>query len=120
MKKNRYRHRVEILRRRQSAAGSGGYGADEYEKIGEASCEIRDESEGVYAAAESARIEHVKTFAMRAREICSDDLLRWKGECYCVRRVDEYLHKGREIRVRASLSRSRYTVRGEANGKDND
>ena len=59
MKKNRYRHRVEILRRRQSAAGSGGYGADEYEKIGEASCEIRDESEGEYAAAESARIEHV-------------------------------------------------------------
>lgn len=113
MSRNKYRHRVEILRRVDGADGSGGYGLDEYEKIGETSCEIRDESETEYAAAESAHVEHVVTFTMREREIRRDDLLRWKGQSYCVQRTDRYLHAGREIRVRASLSTSRYTVKGE-------
>lgn len=117
MSRNKYRHRVEILRRVERSSGSGGYALDEYEKIGETSCEVRDESEAEYAAAESARIEHVKTFAMRQREIREDDMLRWKGGSYRVRRVDRFDNNGREIRVRASLSRSRYSVKGEGDGE---
>ena len=117
MSRNRYRHRVEILRRVADSAASGGYRLDEYEKIGETSCEVRDESEAEYAAAESARIEHVKTFAMRQREIRDDDLIRWRGESYRVRRIDRYDNNGREIRVRASRSKSRFSVKGEDDGE---
>ena len=119
MSRNKYRHRVEILRRIEGG-GSGGYGEDEYMVIGITSCEIRDESETEYAAAESAQIEHIKTFCMRARDVRSDDLLRWNREAYAVRRVDAYLNNGREIRVRAAHSASRYTVRGEPYGTNPD
>ena len=119
MNRNKYRHRVEILRRVKDD-GAGGYAAETYEKIGETSCQLRDESETEYAAAESARIEHVTTFCMRARDIRSDDMLRYRGEGYAVRRVDAYDHGGREIRVRASLVKSRYTVKGETYGAADD
>ena len=110
MGRERYRSRVQILRR--SGATGGGYVPETYTVIAETSCEVRDESEAEYAAAESASIQHVKTFAMRARDIRDDDVLRYAGEDYDVRRVDRYTHDGREIRVRASRSTSRYSVEG--------
>ena len=112
MSREKYRHRVEILRRPQDSDGSGGYGEDEYEKIGETSCEVRDESPAEFAAAESAGIEHVRMFTMRRRRILEDDLLVWDGIAHRVRKVDGYLNLGREIRVRASVSGSRYSVVG--------
>lgn len=101
---------MEILRRLGSSGG--GYDREVYSVIAATSCEVRDESEAEYAAAESASIEHVKTFCMRARDIRDDDVLRYAGECYSVRRVDRFDHRGREIRVRASRSASRYSVEG--------
>lgn len=109
MGRTAYRERVIILRR---SDGQGGYSGDGYRPVGETSCCVRDESEAEFAAAESARIEHVKTFAMRAREIRDDDVLRWRGDDYNVRRVDRFDHRGGEIRVRASRSASRYTLEG--------
>lgn len=110
MGRERYRSRVQILRR--SGATGGGYVPETYTVIAETSCEVRDESEAEYAAAESARIQHVKTFSMRARDIRDDDVLRFLGEDYDVQRVDRFDHGGREIRVRASRSASRYSVEG--------
>lgn len=112
MSRAKYRHRVEILRRPEDSEDAGGYGEDEYEKIGETSCEVRDESPAEFAAAESAGIEHVRTFTMRKRKILEDDLLIWDGTPHRVRTVDGYLNQGREIRVRASATKSRYSVRG--------
>lgn len=113
MSRNKYRQRVEILRRPQGSESRGGYAPDEYEKIGETSCEVRDESPAEFAAAESAGIEHVRTFTMRARKILADDLLIWDGQAHAVTRNDGVTHLGREIRVRASAFTSRYSVRGE-------
>lgn len=113
MSRTKYRHRVEILRRPEGTESKGGYGADEYEKIGETSCEVRDESPAEFAAAESAGIEHVRTFTMRTREIRADDLLVWDGQAHAVQRNDGVKHLGREIRVRASTFKSRYSVKGE-------
>lgn len=112
MSRAKYRHRVEILRRPQDSEDAGGYGEDEYEKIGETSCEVRDESPAEFATAESAGIEHMRTFTMRTRKILEDDLLIWDGTPHRVRTVDGYLNQGREIRVRASATKSRYSVRG--------
>lgn len=112
MSRNRYRHRVAILRRIEDAGGSGGYAPEAYEKIGETSCGVRDESETEYAAAESARLAHTVTFTMRERDIRRDDALVFRGETYMVARVDRYQRDGREIRVRASITRSRYSVKG--------
>lgn len=112
MSRAKYRHRVEILRRPQDSEDAGGYGEDEYEKIGETSCEVRDESPAEFATAESAGIEHMRTFTMRKRLILEDDLLIWDGTAHRVRTVDGYLNQGREIRVRASATKSRYSVRG--------
>lgn len=111
MSRNRYRHKVRILRRDPDNPG-GGHVPPGYLPLAETSCEIRDETETEFAAAESARVEHVKTFTMRARDIRSDDILVWMGEAYRVRRVDGVFNNGREIRVRASLTKSRYTVKG--------
>ena len=113
MSREEYRHKVEILRRPQDSKGAGGYGEDEYETIGQTSCKVRDESPAEYATAESAGIEHMRTFTMRARKILEDDLLVWNGIAHRVRKVDGYLNLGREISVRASVSGSRYSVRGE-------
>lgn len=113
MGREKYRHRVEILRRPPETTDAGGYGEDEYEKVGETSCEVRDESPAEYATAESAGIEHVRTFTMRKRRILEDDLLIWDGITHRVRTVDGYLNQGREITVRASVSKSRYSVRGQ-------
>lgn len=113
MSREKYRHKVEILRRPTDATGAGGYGEDEYEKVGETSCEVRDESPAEFATAESAGIEHMRTFTMRARRILEDDVLVWGGIAHRVRHVDGYLNKGREIRVRASVSTSKYSVRGQ-------
>ena len=110
MGRERYRSRVQILRRADDTGG--GYVPERYAVIAETSCEVRDESEAEYAAAESASIQHVKTFAMRSRDIRDDDVLRYAGEDYDVRRVDRYTQGGREIRVRASRSASRYSVEG--------
>lgn len=123
MSRNRLRHRALILRRPQETEGAGGYGEDEYDRIGETSCEVRDENPAEYAAAESAGIEHMRTFTMREREIREDDLIVYGGTAHRVRRVDRVTHLGREIRVRASVSESRYSVKGEnqngaAHGED--
>ena len=118
MGRERYRHRVEILRRPEGTKSAGGYAKDEYVKIGETSCAVRDESPSEYAAAESAGIEHVRTFTMRTRKILADDLLVWDGQAHAVQRNDGVTHLGREIRVRASLFRSKYSVKGENHGKD--
>lgn len=116
MSMGKYRQRVEILRR-VAGSSTGGYTPDVYERIGETSAEVRDESPAEYAAAESACIEHVRTFTMRTREIHTDDMLRWRGQAHMVSRVDGVTHLGREIRVRASISRSRYSVQGENHGE---
>lgn len=110
MGRERYRSRVQILRR--SGATGGGYVPETYTVIAETSCEVRDESEAEYAAAESERLEHIRTFCMRERDIRDDDVLRYGGELYAVRRIDRYTHGGRELRVRASRSASRYHVEG--------
>ena len=113
MSREKYRHSVRILRRPQKSESAGGYGKDEYEEIGKTSCEVRDESPAEFADAESAGIEHVRMFTMRKRKILEDDLLIWDGAAHRVRTVDEYKHQGREICVRASVSASRYSVRGQ-------
>jgi len=74
-------------------------------------CEVRDEKWSESQQDESGRIEDVKLFCMRMREIRSDDLIRWRGEIYRVEYPDAYDHRGRELRVRAMRSRSRYTIR---------
>ena len=107
--RERYSQRVKILRRVSEDAG-GGYIASVYAEIGETSCRVRDESPEEYAQAESASIAHVKTFEMRARDIREDDRLWWRGEEYRVRRVDRYDNRGREIRVRASLPESKFSI----------
>lgn len=116
MSMGKYRQRVEILRRVEGSS-TGGYTPDVYKRIGETSAEVRDESPAEYAAAESAGIEHVRTFTMRAREIRTDDMLVWRGQAHLVSRVDGVTHLGREIRVRASIARSRYSVAGENHGE---
>lgn len=110
MSRRDYRHTIRILRRVTPPASAGGYAADAYREIAVTSAGVRDESEAEYAAAESAQIEHVKTFAMRARDIRDDDVIVWHAGHYRVRRVDRFDHAGREIRVRASLSKSRYSI----------
>lgn len=110
MGRNRYRHTVRILRRATDEQTTGGYDADPYYELAVTSAQVRDESETEFAAAESARIAHAQTFAMRAREIRTDDLIVWHGDAYRVRRVDRFEHDGREIRVRAEAAKSRYTV----------
>jgi len=112
LSRDKYRQRVEILRRVEGG-GSGGYARDLYAVVSVTSAQVRDESESEWAAAESAQIEHVKTFAMRVRDVRTDDVLRWRGQTYRVRRVDSYLNEGYEIRVRASATKSRYSVRGQ-------
>ena len=99
MSRNAYRHTVRILRRAQGGE-KGGYDGDRYEEVAVTSAGVRDESEAEYASAESARIEHIRT-------------------AHRVRRVDRYENNGREIRVRAAVSRSRYSVGtgGEADGQ---
>lgn len=118
MSRNAYRHTVRILRRAQGGE-KGGYDGDRYEEVAVTSAGVRDESEAEYASAESARIEHIRTFSMRARDIRDDDLIVWHQEAHRVRRVDRYENNGREIRVRAAVSRSRYSVGtgGEADGQ---
>lgn len=111
MSRTKYRHRIMILRRKEDGnASKGGYAADTYEKICETSCSVLDETEAEWATAESAKVEHVRTFDMRLRDIRSDDLIVWRGETYRVRRRDGVKNLGREIRVRAALSTSRYTI----------
>ena len=39
-------------------------------------------------------------FSFRKRTILPDDLLRWHGDTYEIVHIDEYDHRGREIRVR--------------------
>lgn len=117
MSRNRYRHRVRILRRAQGDEKRGGYGADTYEEIGETSCAVRDESSAEYAAAESAQVEHVLTFSMRTRTILPDDMLIWRGNAYKVARVDHYDYGGREIRVKARRIQSRYGAQEAADGE---
>jgi len=116
MSRRDYRHTIRILRRAEDPQHTGGYVGDVYFELAVTSAGVRDESEAEYAAAESAQIEHVKTFAMRARDIRDDDVIVWHKEHYRVRRVDRYDNNGREIRVRASLARSRYTVVEAAHG----
>ena len=118
MSRNKYRQAITILRRDAEAAAKGGYEADPYREVGKASAQVRDESEAEYAAAQSAQMEHVKTFAMRTREVRDDDLILWRGDAYRVRRVDRYDHGGREIRVRASVSKSRYTILSQTETND--
>ena len=103
MSRERYRQAIHILRR--SATG-------EYFVHHCTSCEVRDEKWSESQQEQSGRIEDVKIFCMRAQKIESDDLIRWKGEVYRVEYVDAYDNRGREIRVRAMRSRSRYSVRG--------
>ena len=105
-----YRHKVEIYRR---LSGGGGYAEEQYKKIGETSCEVRDESQSEYAAAESARLGHVCRFRMRTRTILQDDMLLFNGKSYLVKRVDQYKFGGREIVVIASRSESKYSILGE-------
>ncbi len=115
MARHDYRHTIRILRR-VADGKRGGYDADTYEEVAVTSSGVRDESEAEHAAAESARIEHVKTFSMRERDIRSDDLIVWHGDAYRVKRIDRFANNGREIRVRAAHTKSRYTV-GAGDGK---
>lgn len=101
MGRERFRQRIEILRRGEDGA---------YALHAQTSCEVRDEKWSETLQDESGRIEDVKIFAMRARRILSDDLIRWQGEIYRVEYVDGYDNRAREIRVRAMRSRSRYSV----------
>lgn len=112
MGREKYRHRILILRRPGEAESAGGYDEDVYLPAGETSCRVRDETEIEYASAESARIAHVRTFEMRIRDIRDDDLIVFQGGAYRVRRVDYVLNDAREIRVRAALTKSKYSVRG--------
>lgn len=107
--REKYSQRVKILRR-VSNDTKGGYQASVYVEIGETSARVRDESPEEYAQAESASIAHVKTFEMRDRDIREDDRLYWQGEEYRVRRIDRFDNRGREIRVRASLPESKFTI----------
>lgn len=110
MGRERYRHTIRILRRAADAEADGGYDADPYVPVATTSAHVRDESESEYAEAESARIAHALVFSLRARDVLSDDLIEFGGKPYRVRRVDRYDYGGREIRVRAEATGSRYTV----------
>lgn len=109
--RERYSQKVIILRRDKTDS-AGGYAAGVYNRVGETSCQVRDESPEEYAAAESSTIGHVRTFAMRERDIREDDLLVWHGEEHRVRRIDRLYNRGREILVRASVPKSRYSLPG--------
>ena len=66
----------------------------------------------VIISRQSSTIGHVRTFAMRERDIREDDLLVWHGEEHRVRRIDRLYNRGREILVRASVPKSRYSLPG--------
>lgn len=100
------------LAAQRRVANSGGYYKPTYNFLAETSCQVRDESPEEYAAAESSTIGHVRTFAMRERDIREDDLLVWHGEEHRVRRIDRLYNRGREILVRASVPKSRYSLPG--------
>ena len=118
MSRAAYRHKVEILRRPQESTSKGGYAPDEYEKVGETSCSVRDESGTEFATAESARVEHVLSFRMRKRKILKDDMLVFGGPSYQVIRVDNYLFNGREITVKAKVCTSKYSLKAKKEQMD--
>ena len=109
--REKYSQRVTILRRAQDDPG-GGYTASAYHPLAETSAQVRDESPEEYAQAESSTIGHIRTFAMRDRDIKEDDVLLWRGGRHRVIRVDRLYNLGREILVRARLPESRYSLPG--------
>ena len=106
-----YSQRV-IIMRRVSGDTSGGYEKSVYEQVAETSAQVRDESPEEYIAAESSTIGHIRTFAMRDRDVREDDVLVWHGMEHRVRRIDRLYNRGREILVRASIPASRYAIPG--------
>jgi len=109
--RERYSQRVVILRRVSGDTG-GGYQKSVYEQIAETSAQVRDESPEEYIQAESSTIGHVRTFAMRDRDVREDDVLVWREQEHRVRRIDRLYNRGREILVRASIPASRYSIPG--------
>ena len=103
--REKYRSRVLIQRRDGSV---GGYAAPTCSTIAETSADVRDESPEEYIAAESSTIGHVRTFAMRDRDVRENDVILWHGQAHRVRRIDRLHNRGREILVRASVPESRF------------
>lgn len=113
MGREKYRHRIMILRRVEGdGAGKGGYASDAYKVIFDnVSCSVIDEKVTDWGTTESAKRERIRLFEMRPRDIRDDDLIVWKGVTHRVKENDGVKNLGREIRVRAALSTSRYTIK---------
>ena len=113
MGREKYRQRIMVLRRAKDKGESkGGYASDAYKIIFDnVSCSVVDEKVTDWGTTESAKRERIRLFEMRPRDIRDDDLIVWKGVTHRVKENDGVKNLGREIRVRAAVSMSRYTIK---------
>lgn len=112
MSRERYRETVAILRRVEDG-NSGGGDPETYREAGVTCAGVRDEKYDVTLADQGAPLTEVKIFSFRRRRILPDDLLRWHGDVYEIVHIDEYDHRGREIRVRGRRRRDHWSLQGE-------
>jgi len=112
MSRENYRYTVGILRRVEDG-NSGGGDPETYREAGVTCAGVRDEKYDVTLAEQGAPLTEVKIFSFRTRQIMPDDLLRWHGDVYEIIHIDEYDHRGREIRVRGRRRRDHWSLQGE-------
>lgn len=112
MSREKYRYTIAILRRMDDG-GSGGGHAEQYSLRATTTAEVRDEKYDVTQADQGAPLTEVKIFSFRRRSVLPDDLIRWHGDDYEILHIDEYDHRGREIRVRARRRRAHWSLSGE-------
>lgn len=114
MSREKYREPVDILRRLPDDTGAGGGVEETYAILASTTCEVRDEKYTVTEQDQAAPIVENKIFSFRAgREILPDDMIRWRRCCYEILVIDEFDHRGREVRVHARRRRGHWRVRGE-------
>lgn len=109
MARENYRYTVGILRRVEDG-NSGGGNVETYREAGTTTAFVRDEKYDITMADQGAPLTEVKIFSFRKRTILPDDLLRWHGDTYEIVHIDEYDHRGREIRVRGRRTRAHWSL----------
>ena len=112
MGRERYRETVTILRRIDNGASGGGI-AETYAALCNTSAEVRDEKYDIALADQGAPLTEMKIFSFRPRQILPDDRLLWRGEQYEITYIDEFNHRGREMRVRGRRRRDHWSLKGE-------
>ena len=110
--REKYRETITILRRIDNYASGGG--TDElYADLCNTSAEVRDEKYDIVLADQGAPISEMKIFSFRTRQILPDDRIRWRGDTYEITYIDDFDHRGREMRVRGRRRRDHWSLDGE-------